>query len=316
MSALAFTLAPLAALGWGAVLRRAARNEARAESDYPPEGELLDIDGHRVHAVVRGSGPDLVLIHGMSGNTRDFTHALAGRLARDYRVIVFDRPGLGYSDPVHPKGVGLDRQAQLLQRAALELGAERPIVLGQSYGGAVALAWALRHPDNIAALVPVSAPSQTWDGKAPLLYRVTSSPLLGPVTIPALTAFVREGLVNRQMAAIFGPQQPPEGYGAHVGAGLTLRRGSMRVNAQHRMALNDDIRALIPHYGAIEVPVEILHGDADTTVGIDIHSTPLARQIPGARLTTLPGVGHMPHHVAQDEVIAAIHRAAGRAGLR
>jgi pimeloyl-ACP methyl ester carboxylesterase len=64
------------------------------------------------------------------------------------------------------------------------------------------------------------------------------------------------------------------------------------------------------------MPVEIVHGTADDVVPIHIHSEPLANQIPGAVLTRLDGIGHMPHHSAPEAVKAAIHRAAARAGLR
>jgi pimeloyl-ACP methyl ester carboxylesterase len=130
----------------GVTLWKAARHERQAEATWPPEGDFLTIDGHRVHYVVMGEGPDLVLIHGASGNTRDFTHALAGRLAARYRVIVMDRPGLGYTDRIDPQGASLAAQAGLLADAATRLGADRPIVFGHSYGGAVALAWALTGP--------------------------------------------------------------------------------------------------------------------------------------------------------------------------
>ncbi len=70
----------------------AAVRERRAVLEFPPEGQILDVDGMQVHAVVMGAGPDLVLIHGASGNTRDMTFSLAPRLAERYRVIVFDRP--------------------------------------------------------------------------------------------------------------------------------------------------------------------------------------------------------------------------------
>ncbi len=303
---------PAVAGAW--VRRRARAHEARAEAAHPPEGHMLDIGGHRVHAVTMGTGPDLVLIHGASGNARDMTHALAPRLAARYRVIALDRPGLGYSDRIDPGGATIVQQADLLARAAAELGAPRPIVLGHSYGGAVALAWAVHWPDRMAALVPVAAPSHPWKGPLPWLYRITAHPVLGPLAIPALTAFVQDSLVERQIRAIFAPDPVPQGYIAHIGAGLTLRRHTLRANARQRAGLKAEITRLHHHYPEIAVPTEIVHGTADTTVGLDIHARQLVRDIPGARLARLPRVGHMPHHAAPDAVIAAVDRAAVRAG--
>ena len=296
---------------------RARAHEARAEAAYPPKGQLIDMGGGvRVHAVVMGQGPDLVLIHGASGNLRDMTFSLAPRLAERYRVIAFDRPGLGYSSRINETGATIAQQADLLARAAAELGADRPIVMGQSYGGAVALAWAVHRPANIAALVPVSAPSIPWDTPLDPFYRVTSSRVGSAFVVPMLTAFVPDARVARTVREIFAPQAVPKGYGDHVGVGLTLRRITMRANADQRANLLDEIRALEPHYPKIAVPVELVHGSADTTVGLKIHSARLVDRIPGAALRVLDGIGHMPHHVAQDEVVAAIDRAAARAGLR
>ena len=294
----------------------AARNEARAERQYPPEGRVLDLDGVAVHAVVMGQGPDLVLIHGASGNTRDMTFALAPKLADRYRVIVFDRPGLGYTDTLNANGATPAEQAELLMRAAQALGADRPIVLGHSYGGAVALAWAVHHPQALSALVPVAAASNPWTTPLDTLYRVTSHPLGSALVVPLLTAFVSEDRVAQAMAEVFAPQATPDGYGAHVGGGLTLRRGSMRANANQRANLLDNITRMVTMYGQITVPTEIVHGTSDTTVNLHIHSEKLATQIPGAVLTRLDGIGHMPHQVATDQVIAAIDHAAARAGLR
>ncbi|MCR9126415.1 MAG: alpha/beta hydrolase [Rhodobacteraceae bacterium] len=306
----------LAGIGALGVHLRASHREAQAERAYPPEGRVLDIDGTAVHAVVMGSGPDLVLIHGASGNTRDMTFSLAPRLAETYRVIVLDRPGLGYTDRLNRDGTSLVAQARLLKRAAQHLGAERPIVMGQSYGGAVALAWAAHHPSDLAALVPVSAVSNTWTTPLDPFYRVTSSWWGKLLVVPAITAFVTEARIESAITSVFPPQSPPAGYADHVGAPLTLRRVSMRANADQRANLLAEITALHRLYGQISVPTEIVHGTADTTVGLSIHSAKLVDQIEGAVLTPLEGIGHMPHHVAEDDVVAAIDRAAARAGLR
>src|SRR6476469_8788678 len=70
------------------------RRSRRAESDQPPAGRLLEIDGVRLHVVEKGEGPAVVLIHGNMVSERDFeASGLLDRLARNHRVIAFDRPG-------------------------------------------------------------------------------------------------------------------------------------------------------------------------------------------------------------------------------
>jgi len=293
----------------------AAVRERRAVQQFPPEGQILDVGGTQVHAVVMGAGPDLVLIHGASGNTRDMTFSLAPRLAERYRVIVFDRPGLGYTDRLNSTGATLTQQATLLRSAAQQLGAERPILMGQSYGGAVALAWAAKYPNDVAALIPVAAASNPWETGLGRFYEVTSSAWGQAVVVPLLTAFVPQSVVKSSVEAVFAPQNAPANYSDFIGAPLTLRRVSLRANADQRANLLSEIADLVPIYGQIKAPTEILHGTADTTVGLEIHSEKLVSQIGGATLTRLPGIGHMVQHVAEDEVIAAIDRAAKRAGL-
>lgn len=306
----------LLALFWGVTLWRAARNEAAAEIAYPAMGQFLQVDGHRIHAEVMGDGPDVVLIHGSNGNTRDMTYALAPALADRYRVIVFDRPGLGYSDPINPKGASISEQAAILQQAALALGADKPIVVGHSYGGAVALSWAVNHPDHIAALVTLAGASNPWDSELEFFYKLTSNPVGAAIALPLIAAWVPEPLVEDTFTDVFAPQPMPHDYGAHFGPGLSLRRSSLRSNALQRANLLDEIKDMAPHYSEISVPTEIVHGTADSVVGIDIHSGELAEQIPNAELTRLDGVGHMPQQVSVAEVSAAIDRAATRAGLR
>lgn len=309
---LAIVLAVLVAL----TLWRAARHEARAEAAYPPSGQLLEVNGTQVHADVMGEGPDLVMIHGASGNLRDFTFSLAHKLAEHYRVIVFDRPGLGYTDRINHTGATIRQQAELLRAAAQQLGADRPLVLGQSYGGAVALAWAVYEAEHIAGLIPVAAPSHRWSTGLDRFYTVTSHPWIGPLVIPFLTAWVHDERVENALADIFAPQAVPQGYKSHIGVPLTLRRASLRANALQRAGLKEQITAMQALYAQITIPTEIVHGDEDTTVGLSIHSAKLVQAMPGANLMPLDGIGHMPHHVAEEAVIDAVHRAARRAGLR
>ncbi|MEM6323986.1 MAG: alpha/beta hydrolase [Pseudomonadota bacterium] len=315
-------LSALALAGCGAGLNSvASRNETRAEQAYPPEGQFVTVEGTRLHVVVRGQGPDLVLIHGASGSARDFTFAMVDRLATRYRVFAFDRPGMGFSDRTSERfdaarNTGAEspaQQAVVMQAAAAQLGATRPIVLGHSYGGAVAMAWALERPENFSGLVIVSGATQVWESGLSPQYPVLASTLGGSTLVPILAATVSEDWARDAVDRIFSPQMAPSGYADFVGVGLALRRDTLRANARQVNTLRGHLIEMVPHYPSITQPVEILHGTADRIVGFDIHARPLAEQLPNARLTPLRGIGHMPQHVAADEVIAAIDRIA--AGL-
>ncbi len=302
---------------------RAHQRESAANAAYPPIGELIRIDGVTVHAKVQGSGPDLVLIHGASGNMRDFTFDMVDELATRYRVILFDRPGLGWTDDL-PGNAGAwnatsaspQEQAALLQKAADRLGVTNPVVLGHSYGGAVALAWGLARPDRTAALVIVSGVSEEWPGDLGWQYQLTGSTFGSAIVIPLITAFLPERAVKASVDFIFAPQVTPDGYSRHLGVGLSLRRTSMRANAQQVNGLLPYIKQMVPRYDSLTMPIEAVHGTADTIVPLEIHSEVLMTQLPNGHLTTLPGIGHMPQHVARATVLDAIDRAAARAGLR
>ena len=317
----------LAAIAGCAVLtdRQSSARVSQAEQVYPPEGQFIDVNGRQVHAVVKGTGPDLVLIHGAGGNVREFTFNFVDRLTDRYRVIVFDRPGLGYTDrttDAYDSAFTSDaespaEQAAMLQAAAAQLGADRPIVLGHSYGGSVALAWALNHPDNVAGVVNLAGPSHPWPGDLGLYYTVNGSALGGAIVPPVISAFASEQRIEDAVSGIFTPQPVPDGYIDHIGAPLTIRPDSFRANARQVNTLRPHIVDMAKRYAAeLTMPIEILHGDLDTTVPLDIHSIPLSQAVPQAKLTVLEGVGHMPHHAEPDLVEAAIDRIAVQAGLR
>jgi pimeloyl-ACP methyl ester carboxylesterase len=284
---------------------RASAREAAAEAAYPPTGAFVTVNGLRLHYEIAGSGPDLVLIHGASGSLRDLTFGLRDRLTDRYRVIVIDRPGLGHSDPL-PE-TSLRAQAATIKEGLAQLGVTDPVVLGQSYGGAVALAWAL--DGGPRALVLVGSPSLPWPGTLDPWYRLTSTPVGRALAVPLASAFVPQSYVSATTTAVFAPDPVPTGYEDHLGAALTLRRATLTANTAQVNALRAELVRMEPRYPDLHLPVELVHGTADTIVPLDIHSGPLSGVLPNVTLTVIPGAGHMPHHSHADTVIQAIDRA-------
>src|SRR4051794_5828596 len=129
----------------------------RAERRHPPEGKFLTIDGVRLHYIERGTGPVIVLLHGNGAMAEDFVlSGLFDLLAKDYRIIAFDRPGFGYSDRPRRRIWTADAQAAIFHEALLRLDVPRAVVVGHSWGTLVALALALRDQGWAAGLVLLS----------------------------------------------------------------------------------------------------------------------------------------------------------------
>jgi len=306
----------LLALGIGWLLYLANRNEARAEFRTPMSGQLVNADGKMVHVKIDGSGPPLVLLHGASGNLRDLTMGLTPALSDRFTTIAMDRPGLGYSEAFSRQGATLEQQAAVLAAAVKELGYDRIYLLGQSLGGSVALQWALDYPDMVAGLVLVSAPSNVWDTELGTLYKINANPVTGPLLRLVVSAFPPNNLVQKSLEEVFAPEPISQGCAARLGIGLTLRRATQRANALQVAALKSHVRLLVPRYGELDMPVQVVHGLADTVVPYEVHTAKLANQIRDITVTALPNVGHMPHHTHIDSVVQAVDALHSQVGLR
>jgi pimeloyl-ACP methyl ester carboxylesterase len=148
-------------------------------------------------------------------------------------------------------------------------------------------------------------------------YKVNGSAVGGAIVPLVIAAFASQTRIENAIESIFTPQPVPDGYTDHIGGPLTIRPHSFRANARQVNSLRPHIVEMAPRYAdELSVPIEILHGDKDTTVPLDIHSIPLKAALPHANLTVLEGVGHMPHHAEPQLIENAIDRIAAQAGLR
>lgn len=310
----------LMAIAYG--LKRADLAEAQIEARNFPEGQFVKVAGRDVHVVVKGKGPDLVLIHGAGGSTRDFTMALADRLSSRFRLLIFDRPGHGWTQQIDPEHESWwtsasdspRAQGRHLAEAARLLGAENPLILGHSYGGAVAMGWALEAPT--AGIVILSGATMPWPGSIDWQYRVVGTAPGGALLPPIVPAFLTIDFVETTLRGVFKPDPVPESYLSRAGVMMAVRAQTLRANSRQVNALRPYVVEMSGHYSTLTMPFEILHGSADKTVFAEVHAEPLAALVADANVTLFDGVGHMPHHVVPEQVIAAIDRIAERAGLR
>lgn len=301
------------------VVAKNAWDSRRAIQLAPPTGPVLNVDGIKVHAHIEGNGPTLVMLHGAGGNTRDFTYSLTERLKDRYRIVAFDRPGHGHTGRIPDReklGETPEEQAELLVAASQELELSDYLVLGHSFGGAVTMAWALNHPQEVRGAIMVAGVANPWEGGLAQWYQTTNSWLGRNLLIPTLSALATRSRVEDTTRNIFTPDPVPDGYLGHVGVGLSKSKTTLQATTQQVNNLKPSVIALSERYDELTIPIEIVHGTADTTVPIDVHSIPLTEKADVAVLDTVQGVGHMPHHAQEDRVIAAIDRAAKRAGLR
>jgi pimeloyl-ACP methyl ester carboxylesterase len=286
----------------------------QVQTNLPPCGKFIDIDGVRLHYVDKGRGPVLLLIHGLSGQVLNFTHSLVGRLGRDFRVVILDRPGSGYSLRPGQMSASLAAQARTISRFCQALGLERPVVVGHSLGGAIALAFALEHPDEVGALAlispvthkPESVPPP-FDGLAigsPLVRRLVAWTLATPLAIAN-----RE----RALATLFGPQPVPDDFATRGGGLLSLRPSAFIGASADLIAAEQELPALVSRYQKLAVPVGILYGNGDRILDPALHGQSFAAKVPDTDLELIEGAGHMLLISSADRTAAFVARIASRA---
>src|SRR5713101_7281971 len=130
----------------------AANTARKVEAAVPPCGQFMEIDGQRLHYIdTRGTGPAIVMMHGLGGTLWNYTYALVDKLSGEFRVIAVDRPGSGYSVRPDDAPAKLSAQADTLAKFMRALGLKQPLLVGHSLGGALSLAIALNHPDCAGA---------------------------------------------------------------------------------------------------------------------------------------------------------------------
>jgi len=291
-----------------------ARTARQVEQAVPPLGRFIEVDGVRIHYLDEGSGPPLLLIHGLAGQMRHFTYSLLDRLKGDYRVVILDRPGSGYSTRPPQASAAISAQARAIASFAKALGLERPLVVGHSLGGAIALSLALDHPEQVGGLALIAPATHPQEHVSPVFRAlvIRSALLRWLVAWTFATPLsIRNGALALKIA--FGPEPVPADFATRGGGLLTLRPRSFIGASRDLVAVVDDFDAMPARYQGLTVPVGILFGASDRILDPAAHGEALANKLPGADFELIEGGGHMIPMTAAERSAKFIARMAQRA---
>ncbi|MBY0612703.1 MAG: alpha/beta hydrolase [Beijerinckiaceae bacterium] len=284
------------------------------EAQFPPIGDFAEILGERVHYVdvgPRDAPPErtIVLIHGASANIRDILTPLKEPLSTRYRLIALDRPGHGWSSRnAGREDAKLSRQGDIVIGLIERLGIGRAVVLGHSWGGALALRLALDHRQKVAALILVSPVTHPWPGGVGAANEISVMPIVGTLLLQSIIAPVGERLIGKAMEAVFAPAVPPADFAEVTGVKLVLRPSDFKANAEDLVDLAPQIAEQVTRYPALALPILVITGDTDGIVSPELHARGMVRDVAGVELVTLNGSGHVPPHSKPRETLEAIER--------
>ena len=237
----------------------------------------------------RRDGPVLVLVHGFSASAADWDGWVA-RLGPRYRIITLDLPGHGLTRAPADWPADPDHYADLVDRVVSRLVPGKFVLAGNSMGGAVAWHYALRHGDRLNGLVLVDAAgggTLREQSGGPVIFRLLANPVGRAVLARIdLTPMVRQGLQSAYLdPKLVTPQ-------------LVARYSDLARAPGHRSILIHIVSAprdfaTDAQLAAIRVPTLVMHGTDDRLIPY-ADGQRLAARIPGARLITYPGIGHVP----------------------
>jgi pimeloyl-ACP methyl ester carboxylesterase len=220
------------------------------------ESHHATVHGERIHYLVGGQGPPLILVHGLASSGTLWRYAFDG-LAAHHRVYAIDLPGCGLSSS--SRLIRLNQSVEFLRSWLDAIAVPRAHVLGHSWGGAVAIRLAATSPDRVSRLILVNSAGLPLGGPVPLL-------------IPRL--FRSGSPIRRDALGVIARDLFQTGPRNIVAMALDITR--------------DDVSALLP---TITVPTLVIWGSNDHLVPVRLGEK-LVELIPGAHLIVLPGAGH------------------------
>jgi pimeloyl-ACP methyl ester carboxylesterase len=283
----------------------------KAERNNPPKGRFLKVSGVRLHYIERGAGTPLVLLHGNGSTIQDFeSSGMIDLAAKDYRVIVFDRPGFGHSERPRTTMWGPDAQAELIKCALAELGVFSATVLGHSWGASVAVAMGLKYPELVQGLVLASGYYYPTLRSDVVALAAPSLPLVGDLLSHTISPLVSRAMWPMMMAKIFGPQPVPRKFDG-FSKEMALRPSQIRASAAESALMIPDAFKFRLQYAKLKMPVVIIAGDEDKLIDVDTQSARLHSDVPQSSFHRFAGNGHMIQQTATDKVMSAIKEAAG-----
>lgn len=298
-------------LGYFVVATR--RIAADAERKIPPCGKVVDVAGNRIHYAETGEGRPIVFVHGLGGQLHHFRHPTFPTLP-GYRLIALDRPGSGYSTRAAGATGRLPEQAKLVADFIAALGLERPLLVGHSLGGAVALTVALDHPSAISGVVALAPLTHMEDEVRPefkglyIRSRLKRWLVSRTIAVPASLKYA-----PKTLDFVFGPQKWPQDYIVGGGGLLGLRPGQFYATATDIVAIEHDLGAIEMRYGEIAMPAALMFGSADRVLDHQRHGLAMRDKLPGLDFELLEGQGHMLQFTAAARVAEMIGRTAARA---
>jgi pimeloyl-ACP methyl ester carboxylesterase len=282
---------------------------AFAEWKNPPIGKFVECDGIRIHYLERGNvdAPAVVLLHGNGTMIQDFMlSGLVDLLAREYRVICFDRPGFGYTSRPRRQIWTADEQGRLLQDALNQLAVRNPVVLGHSWGTLVAIALACRADYPVAGLVLASGyyfPTvrfDVWMLSAPAI------PVLGDLIRYTVAPIISAVLLPSTFRTLFSPRAVPTSFRTQFPRSLMLRPKQLRAAAEESALLVPTALSFQSRYPSIKCPIYIFHGAQDAVIECQ-QSRDLQRALPGkAHVDVVENAGHMVTHADSAEIAQAV----------
>lgn len=276
---------------------------------YPARGRRIEVAGAVLNVLEIGrpgtvSAP-IVLIHGAS-SSMETMRPLGDRLAESHRVILIDRPGLGWSTRSRERDSTPQIQGRMIQEALAKLGIRRAILVVHSWAGALGARMALDYPEGIAGMVMLAPVTHPWRGGVGWYNHVVTTPVIGRLLAYTIMPLLGCFLAAPGARQVFLPQIMPDDFVEDSATPLLLRPRTFLANACDLITLKFSVAVQAPRYREIKAPTVVISGDIDNTVSTEIHSRPFVAAVPSARLIVLPGVGHMVQYAAPDVVLREI----------